>query len=341
MNEPGISTITPSLEAYILAKGEGESAEILAALFGGLIDPQIRSLVRNKLHVTLRAEDDSKVNQDALDLVGDIRAQILKKISALRSAPNGQQIGDLEAYVRTVAANGINHSFRQRYPRRLRLKNQLRYLLSHDGHFALWQDAAGDWMCGVAGCDETPISSSDLSDHATRAFKNSAVELANSDIRDVASAVLDSLPGAARFRDLVSVLYDLMRIEEPSEVSEEAGHGAVAGNSALQERLEKGAFLKQIWKAIGELPVRHRAALLLNLRDHNGDGLIALLPGARIASIADIARNLEFPVEQFAAIWHELPWDDNRIAGYLSLTRQQVINLRQSARATLRRRANY
>lgn len=341
MNEPVISTITPSLEAYIAAKGEGETAEILAVLFDQVIDPQIRLLVRNKLHVTLSPADDSKVNQDALDLAGDIRALILKKLNYLRASPNGQQIADLEAYVRTVASNSINHSFRQRYPRRLRLKNQLRYLLSHDKRFALWQDAESEWLCGLAGCAERAISPSQFRDHAARAFQNSTVPLETSNISAITRTVFDGISGAVRFRDLVSVLYDLLRIEEPAEVAEDAGHAVVDGRSAMQERLEKGAFLKQIWDAIGELPVRHRAALLLNLRDRDGDGLITLLPLTRVASIADIARRLGFPVEEFAKIWPELPWDDNRIAKHMCLTRQQVINLRQSARATLRRRLDH
>ena len=342
MNEPVISTITaPSLEAYVAAAGEVESAEILAALFDQVIDPQIRSLVRNKLHVTLRPADDSKVNQDAFDLVGDIRVLILNKLRLLRASPGGQQIADLEAYVRTVASNKINHSFRQRYPRRLRLKNQLRYLLSHDGHFALWQDAEGEWLCGMAAGTDRPITWSQLFDHATRAFDTSPGQLESSNILEIVRTMFDGLAYVARFRDLVSVLYDLLRIEEPAEVAEEAGRNEVDQNEQPQERLEHQAFLKAIWDGVGELPVRHRTALLLNLRDRDGDGLIALLPATRVASIADIARRLEIPVEQFAAMWPELPWDDNRIAEYLGLTRQQVINLRQSARGTLRRRSKF
>jgi hypothetical protein len=42
--------------------------------------------------------------------------------------------------------------------------------------------------------------------------------------------------------------------------------------------------------------------------------------------------------EEFAEIWNHLPLDDNRIAEILNLTRQQVINLRKSARERLARR---
>jgi hypothetical protein len=109
----------------------------------------------------------------------------------------------------------------------------------------------------------------------------------------------------------------------------------------LLDRLEQTAFLKTLWNEIGRLPVRHRAALLLNLKNSEGDGLITLLPMTRIATITQIAEMLEFPAEDFARVWKDLPWDDNAIAGHLRLTRQQVINLRQSARATLKRRLNY
>jgi len=238
----------------------------------------------------------------------------------------------------TVAANSINHSFRQRYPRRLRLKNQLRYLLSHDPRFALWQDADGDWLGGMAGCHAQAVSAARLMEHAEKVFADAA-PLESSNISETAAKLLAGLTGAARFRDLVSVLYDLLRIEEPAEVAEEAGGIAIGKDAQLQDKLEQGAYLQAIWDAIGELPLRHRAALLLNLRDRDGDGLIALLPATRVASIAEIARQLDFAADDFAAIWHELPWDDNRIAEHLGLTRQQVINLRQSARATLHRRA--
>ena len=43
-------------------------------------------------------------------------------------------------------------------------------------------------------------------------------------------------------------------------------------------------------------------------------------------------------LEEFGEIWNELPLDDKRIAALLGLTRQQVINLRKSARERLTRR---
>jgi hypothetical protein len=98
---------------------------------------------------------------------------------------------------------------------------------------------------------------------------------------------------------------------------------------------EQREHLQKVWSEIKEMPVRHRVALLLNLKDKQGDCVVWLFPILRVASIKQIAQMLEFPTEEFAAFWRELPWDDVKIAEHLNLTRQQVINLRQSARARL------
>ena len=44
------------------------------------------------------------------------------------------------------------------------------------------------------------------------------------------------------------------------------------------------------------------------------------------------------PAPELAALWPDLPLEDAAIAERLGLTRQQVINLRKSARARLGRR---
>jgi hypothetical protein len=51
-----------------------------------------------------------------------------------------------------------------------------------------------------------------------------------------------------------------------------------------------------------------------------------------------LAAALEMDAEALAALWNELPLDDRRLAEDLQLTRQQVVNIRKSARERLRRR---
>jgi hypothetical protein len=101
---------------------------------------------------------------------------------------------------------------------------------------------------------------------------------------------------------------------------------------------ERHIYLRRLWDEISQLPPRQRAALLLNLRDESGRGVVDLWMIVGIATVEAVASVLGTTVAEFAALWSELPLDDNRIAALLGLTRQQVINLRKSARERLTRR---
>jgi DNA-directed RNA polymerase specialized sigma24 family protein len=104
--------------------------------------------------------------------------------------------------------------------------------------------------------------------------------------------------------------------------------------SALQQR----GHIALLWEEIRRLPARQAAALLLNLRDAQRGNALMLLPLLGIASMREIARTLGMSAEDLAAIWNRLPFEDAEIAGLLGVTRQQVINLRKSARERLARR---
>jgi hypothetical protein len=84
------------------------------------------------------------------------------------------------------------------------------------------------------------------------------------------------------------------------------------------------------------VPQRH--ALLLNLREEGGGSALMLVPLSGVASIRDIADLLQMPGAELASLWKQMPLDDLTIAARLGVTRQQVINLRKSARARLTRR---
>lgn len=76
----------------------------------------------------------------------------------------------------------------------------------------------------------------------------------------------------------------------------------------------------------------------MNLKDGKGGDCIALFPLSGIATPRDIADLLSIPAERFAEMWNDLPLEDATIAEHLGVTRQQVINLRKSARERLARR---
>jgi hypothetical protein len=56
------------------------------------------------------------------------------------------------------------------------------------------------------------------------------------------------------------------------------------------------------------------------------------------ASLRSVADALEMPVGTLAALWNDLPLSDIEVAIRMGCTRQQVINLRMSARKRLSNR---
>jgi hypothetical protein len=105
--------------------------------------------------------------------------------------------------------------------------------------------------------------------------------------------------------------------------------------SHLKIANHQGTYLERLWFEICRLPSKQRTALLLNLRDAEGRDAITSFPATGTANISQIATAIEMPVEELAALWNKLPLDDTRIAERLKLSRQQVINLRKSARERL------
>jgi RNA polymerase sigma factor (sigma-70 family) len=107
---------------------------------------------------------------------------------------------------------------------------------------------------------------------------------------------------------------------------------------AILDVLTHREHLERLWNEIRELPPRQRAALLLNLRDDEGRGMIELWPQTGIAPLAELARALDLTEGALRELWPTLPRDDQWIAERLGVTRRQVINLRKCARERLARR---
>jgi hypothetical protein len=159
-------------------------------------------------------------------------------------------------------------------------------------------------------------------------------------------STLAAIGGPCRFRDLVAALAEVLGETDaafgaadtrPADAHDLVDHLEDRGASPA-EALEHRDYLERLWSEIILLPMRQRAALLLNLRDEHGGGMLALLPITGIASKPDIARALEVSEEALAELWGTLPRDDQWIAEYLGITRRQVINLRKCARERLTRR---
>src|SRR4051794_17081524 len=105
------------------SKSDDAREAALSELYHDRIEPIIKRFISSKLRISLRPEDESRQNQDGLDLLSETKVHVLQKLQPLNGSA-GPEIRDLDAYVRTIAANVFNQFLRKKYPRRLSLKNQ-------------------------------------------------------------------------------------------------------------------------------------------------------------------------------------------------------------------------
>ena len=243
-----------------------------------------------------------------------------------------ERIGDFESYVATLTYHTIYDYMRRRFPERTRLKNRIRYLLEHDRRFALWK-TPDEMACGLRAWR----GRGDL----CRSFRlprdqASAEMLDPTRPHDAVAAVCARAGGPLPLETLVRTLAELWDVHETRvRPATEDVVEHLPGHAAQHETRQ---FLRMLWSEIQLLPAAHRAALLLNLRDADGVNAVALFVLVGVASFEEIASAIGVAPADLESLWESLPLDDQTIAARLGLTRQQVINLRRTAREKLARR---
>lgn len=268
--------------------------------------------------------------EDADDITSNVVLRLIQKLRLLPEAA-GEAIERFDDYVATLTYNAVYDLLRRRFPQYTRLKNRLRYLLTHDVRFALW--TANDVVtCGLSAWKGKAPIEADAAvtyDNASRVMRDAYAP------GEAVLAVLTVLGAPVRFDALVRLLMELWRIAEdqpidPEELSDRHPNPLAA--------IESRQYLLVLWDEIRRLRPMQRTALLLQMRDREGTSAVALMLLIGIASREEIADAAGLTAERFSAIQDALPLDDLAIGAMLGVTRQQVINLRKSARERLARR---
>lgn len=346
----------PVLLPFVRAPEGAECERLLAALVTEHAEPVVTRIVGYKM----RGGRDGSGRTDAEDVRGEVMLQLVQRLHNFRSDHVARPIRDFGAYVAAAAYNACDRHVSRKYPQRRRLKNGLRYLLTHRPGFGLWQTGAGDW---VAGLHEWRACAPHLEGEGTggrvqqlredaRAFSRGTISRPDLGDRknayDLLSAVFSWAGEPVELDLLTGVVAEWWGVtDETVEVGAEVGAREGEEGRGVQladtrpepsAEAELRAYLERLWREVVALPPRQRAALLLNLRDEQGRACVDLWTLTGVADARAVAEALGMSVEEFAALWNELPLDDKRIAAHLTLTRQQVINLRKSARERLSRR---
>ena len=329
------------LAPFLTAKSESISDELLRAIIDEHADPIIKKIVRSKLRVSLNGRGTQQ-NQDALEIAGDMRASIISTLRALRQNPNHTAITNFSDFVAIKTSSACADYFREKHPQRWRLKNLLRRRLRQNPRFALWQGEDKRWYAGFSGSQETGSKAEppDASESIPTDGRLSAAQMKTDEFLE---NLFERSGRPIVFDEVVKIAAETWHIHDPPAESIDAGgydrdEQFRSSEPRVDLVLEQRLFFEQVWFEVCQLPVLQRAALLLNLRDSRDGGVISFLPFLGVASKEELAQLLEMPYADFQQVWNELPLDDLRIAQMFGITRQQVINLRKTARERLARR---
>jgi hypothetical protein len=346
-----VKDIDSLLLPFLGAEDEYLSEKFLAALIHEHAEPLIIKIIKSKLRVSLSHAQGSQQNQDALEIAGDVCAQIISELRSLKASPQRRPISDFPNYVAIKAYSACADYFREKNPLRWRLRDLLRHHLKQNQKFALWQGEDRRWLCGLrawvdgksprSGVDQLPQLLSDpLS--LLNGSGLSARGAQHLTPPHLLSLIFECVGHPIEFNNLVTIAAGVWSIKDQPTSSyshdSKIGESLADGAASIETTIEQRLYLQQLWKEVCELPALQRCALLLNLRDAQGGSVIFFVPYLGIASREEIASALSMSVERLAQVWTELPLDDTSIARLLGATRQQVINLRKTARERLTRR---
>jgi RNA polymerase sigma factor (sigma-70 family) len=339
------------VRAFLDEADEGRCDQLLAELICQYARPVIKRVIASKLNAK-RGHWDSIEGQDQDDIGEEVVVQLIRRLTLMKRG-GVDSFESFENYVAAAAHNACSSYLRRKYPARSRLRDKLRYLLSHHERFVLWQPEKREWMCGFASWSKQQQSrpSADrlrllrANPHMIDYFSDS--EQQERDILRVVKAIFEFVGAPITLDDLVDVACDILGTNDKmtsaelddqlDAVTSEIGPDT---ESLLAERIDKQSYLKQVWKEICELLPDQRAALLLNLKDREGSDITFILVSSGLATITEMAGVLGMSVEEFLDLWKRLPLSDEEIAIRLGVRVQQVASLRQSGRRRLSRRMN-
>jgi hypothetical protein len=334
--------LDPQLQPFLDAMTDADAALALDRLLAGPLALVINETVRRELTGSFRSSGHIE------DLCADVRLRLVRKLTSLRDAGRDNDddaaIANIAGYATVTAERACYAFLRRQFPERTRFRNRVRYVLMRHPQIAFAAGADGVWRAASrATLRRAPAAGSSVQflEQPSRFLHAAGIDAAQP-LPEILAALLLRIDRPIECDRLVDALAAALGIADvaPGRTvdHDDPRHEPVDPAPAIIDVLEQRETLIKVWREILELPPRQRSALLLNLRDPEGGAVLQMLPATGAVEASSIAAALEISPEALDALWARLPLDDLSIATQLGLTRQQVINLRKSARARLARR---
>jgi hypothetical protein len=321
----------------IVAHDEARADDIAARLMTQETLPLVSRLVGRKMWgIAVDA-------QDASDVETDVALKLWVRLLEHRTNPAKASVRSWSSYVMQTTHHAWSNYLRHKRPARHRLKNKVRYVVTSNAEFALWE-VGHELRCGrrawqgIAHVAEGYL-------HGDRSwrpgFEPSSREATPAELARLLDHIFSRVDGPLALDTLAAMVAEVwppdsdlpVSVDEPSIAAVIAAPGATTDVTMRWREV-----VEFLWREIGELPIEQRRALLLNLRSEQEFPAIEVFAVAGVASVRQIAQALDESPAEFARLWPTLPIDDAAIARKLGVPRQRVINLRKSARDRLSRK---
>jgi hypothetical protein len=280
----------------------------------------------------------------------------LTRIADLRANPEDKGIHSLRSYIAVTTYRACYEYLRRKYPQRYSLKNKIKYCLTHHPEMGLWETDEEESTCGLSKWNTGGRTQNDNNESTERLRQLQsnprilAATLPNGtaagmNLADVLLEIFKWTAHPIEIDTLVGIAAELLGTkdsvaEQTNEDDDDRPFFSTVADERvnLAKEIDQKIYLRKLWEEIVQMSQRHRTALLLNLRDDQGGSALDLFVFSGLVSFKQIATGLGLSEEELATLWNDLPLEDAVIATRLQVTRQQVINLRKSARERLGRR---
>lgn len=331
---PG-EALDPVLEPFLNAPQRSAAEhDSLRILIDG-VTPVIDGVLRGRAGAAVAPSEREELSSEVI-------LQLIRRLQDLKSDPAPNPITNLNAYAAVTAFHVIHAHFRRAHPELHRLRNRIRHVVRTSTPFALWRLPSGQSVCGRAawvGTASAECPQADL-DRIPPLAPPLSKTWSDSMERPRITRALDHIFSHVRkpieLEQLVETIADLFQL--PVTPPQAGRSERIDQTASIESSLVIRSALVEVWREVDLLPPRQRIALLLGLRDENGSSVTSLLIHLRIVTFAELAVAVDLSSDALSAIWDHLPLSDLAIAERLDLSRQQVINLRKSARERLGRR---
>ncbi|MGH9898536.1 MAG: hypothetical protein ACRD63_10635 [Pyrinomonadaceae bacterium] len=344
--------IDPILLPLLKAADEAESQRVLTYLLWEVARPIIINVVSHKIR--------RDFYRNLEDVCGDAIENLTKRLLAFKADPSRKEINNYQRYVASIAETTFFEHLRRLNPNRKRLADKLARFLRMREEFAVWNSdhelryGLAEWRNQKDFVPQSGRIQQLCADPLALQEFLPTLEIHRLSLIQILYVVLDAAAAPVKFNDLIKIVAVLRDVKDEELSIDKAvdsdnhdhPHQSISRQTFLRQnfhvdlilQVEQRESLHRFWQEIGQLSLRQRIVYLLGMREENGGGDIHLILLTEIATINDIAIQVDVTPAWLKTRWNDLPLDNTEIGRMINCTERQVSNMRDAVRRRLARR---